>query len=64
MDEAPLDHIEEDLILAVFDSLRTPGHSVGHRHWRLHLKLIPFLEDILAKDLWFCGLHVEEHSDD
>lgn len=59
-----LDDIEEDFVLAIFESLRAPRDSVGdsHRGARGHFELVAFLGDELLQDfavrrLWVAKVH-------
>lgn len=55
-----LDNVQEDLVLAVADALRSPGHGIGDGDGRarLDLELVRLLRDVLLQNLGFGGLGV------
>mmetsp|Transcript_45275 Transcript_45275/g.120078 ORF Transcript_45275/g.120078 Transcript_45275/m.120078 type:complete len:245 (-) Transcript_45275:202-936(-) len=55
-----LDHVQEDLVLLVFDTFRTPRDSIGHRCWRtqVHVELVGLVLDVLSEDLHLRCLRV------
>lgn len=57
-----LNHIQEDLVLAIPDPLAAPTDGVRDRDGRprLHLQLVALLRDVLLQDLGFGGLRVAE----
>ncbi len=57
-----LNHIQEDLILAIPDPLTSPANRVRDRDGRprLHLQLMALLRDVLLQDLGLGGLRVAE----
>mmetsp|Transcript_1902 Transcript_1902/g.3615 ORF Transcript_1902/g.3615 Transcript_1902/m.3615 type:complete len:204 (-) Transcript_1902:329-940(-) len=57
-----LHNIQEDLILAMFDSFSTPRHGIGEgdRRARRHFQPITLLSDHLSKNSRLAGLGVSE----